>query len=235
MSTSVEIFCDFDGTITKGDLIDILLEELADPEWREIEERWVSGKISAQECMATQVPLIRGGWKAILRVLESIEVDPTFAKFARWCKQKSIPLVIGSDSLDKVIHHILRREGITVDNVFANHLVEDTDGSLRLTFPDKTQVQRCDSGICKCRLIDNGPNKPTKIVIGDGRSDFCWANEADLVFAKSQLLTYCQSYRMNYIEFNDFNSIRAELEHVIAPVPQFLPEPQLIPSLMKAV
>lgn len=233
MSEKVEVFCDFDGTITVGDTVDILLEELADPEWQNIEQLWIKGEIGSRECMALQIALIKGGWPAILQVLETVQIDPTFAKFAKWCKHHGVPLSIVSDGIDKVIHHILKREQITVDNIRANHLEENEDGSVRLTFPCPPQIQGCSSGMCKCRILNNGPAKPKKIVIGDGRSDFCWASEADLVFAKSKLLTHCQSYRMNCIEFQDFVSVRAELERLIVPAPQYLPEPQFVPSLVQ--
>lgn len=235
MNRNIEVYCDFDGTITVGDTVDILLEELADPEWQSIEERWVKGEIGSRECMALQVALIKGGWTAILKVLETVQIEPTFATFAKWCKQSGIALSIVSDGIDKVIHHILKREKITVDSIRANHLEESGDGSVRLTFPCPPQIQACSSGMCKCQILNNGPAKPMKVVIGDGRSDFCWAAEADLVFAKSKLLSYCQSYRMNCIEFQDFVSVRAELERLTVSAPQFIPEPQLIPGLMKAV
>ncbi|MEZ4537363.1 MAG: hypothetical protein R3D26_20540 [Cyanobacteriota/Melainabacteria group bacterium] len=45
----LEIFCDFDGTITVGDTVDLLLEKLALPEWEAL-ELWQKGEISSGEC-----------------------------------------------------------------------------------------------------------------------------------------------------------------------------------------
>ncbi len=65
----VEVFCDFDGTITNRDTVDHLLESLADntasPTLEEIEARWVAGEIGSRDCMAQQVALLRGGWTAV--------------------------------------------------------------------------------------------------------------------------------------------------------------------------
>jgi len=36
---TMEIICDFDGTVARPDTVDELLEALADPAWRAIEER----------------------------------------------------------------------------------------------------------------------------------------------------------------------------------------------------
>ncbi|MBS2003033.1 MAG: MtnX-like HAD-IB family phosphatase [Candidatus Obscuribacterales bacterium] len=216
MSSSIDVYCDFDGTITRGDTIDVLLEELADPAWHAIEERWVRGEIGSRECMALQVPLIRGGWDGVVKVLDKVKIDPTFPKFANWCRQNGVALRIVSDGIDRVIHHILKRENIHVDNVWANHLVEDEDKNLQLTFPHAPQVLGCGSGLCKCRILENGSSRPLKVVIGDGRSDFCWSAEADLVFAKTKLLSHCKQNNIACVAYEDFYLIRNVLEEKLA-------------------
>lgn len=232
MNPPLEIYSDFDGTITRGDTIDVLLERLADPSWKEVEQRWERGEIGSRECMALQVPLLRGGWQAVTEVLDDVEVDPTFAGFAKWCRQQGIPLRVVSDGIDRVIHYLLARQGIKVDFVWANRLVEAQDGSLSLLFPYAVAEKKiCGSGVCKCKIVGNSRN-PLKVVIGDGRSDFCWAGEADLLYAKSKLITHCQNNNLPYVAYEDFNAIRSSLEERLAelqpPVPQLVP--QLIPT-----
>ena len=48
-SPSPILFIDFDGTISKRDVIDQILEEFADDRWLEVEERWVKGEISSRQ------------------------------------------------------------------------------------------------------------------------------------------------------------------------------------------
>lgn len=215
MSASVEIYCDFDGTITQGDTIDVLLEALGDPKWKEIEERWERGEIGSRDCMALQVPLLRGGWQSIEKVLDNVKVDPTFAEFASWCRQSGLPLRIVSDGIDRVIHHLLQREGVRVDYVWANHLNESEAGELSLTFPYAPTVSGCSSGLCKCKIIDAGIRKTIKVVIGDGRSDFCWSTEADILFAKSKLLQHCKKNNVPHMPFDNFRAVRVALEREI--------------------
>jgi 2-hydroxy-3-keto-5-methylthiopentenyl-1-phosphate phosphatase len=212
MSSLIEVYCDFDGTITKGDTIDVLLEELAHPSWKEVEQRWERGEIGSRECMAQQVPLIQGGWAAVEKVLDNVKIDGTFPKFAGWCRRNGVTLKIVSDGIDRVIHHILQREKIRVDNVWANHLIEGEDGRLELTFPHAPQVQGCGSGVCKCKILGMGSSRPLKVVIGDGRSDFCWAQEADMVFAKTKLLNYCETNDISYVAYEEFTSVRLTLK-----------------------
>jgi len=232
MSTFVEVYCDFDGTITSGDTIDVLLEHLADPAWEQIEERWVKGEIGSRECMRLQVPLIKGGWEAIRTVLDDVKIDPSFRKFAAWCRSNGVSLKVVSDGIDKVIHHILKREGIHVDNVWANHLVEHEDGTLELTFPHAPQIAGCSSGLCKCKILSSGSNRYIKAVVGDGRSDFCWVADADLVFAKKSLLKHCRAAGIKATAYEDFTAVRAVLQEVITTVPAG--EPQLIPVIKTA-
>jgi 2-hydroxy-3-keto-5-methylthiopentenyl-1-phosphate phosphatase len=219
MGTYVEVYCDFDGTVTRGDTIDVLLEKLAHPSWQEIEQRWVKGEIGSRECMRQQVPLIQGGWNAIEEVLQDVKIDPTFPKFAAWCRRNGVPLRIVSDGIDKVIYHILKREKIRVDNILANHLFEHENGQLELTFPHAPQIAGCGSGLCKCKILASGGNRYAKVVIGDGRSDFCWVTDADYVFAKQSLLKHCRETGIKAVPFEDFTSIRSALQELITTVP----------------
>src|SRR5262249_19148443 len=121
----IEIISDFDGTIARPDTVDQILEALADPAWRDVEESWERGEIDSRECMARQVPLIAGGWAAIERFLDRhVRLHPSFPDFADWCGRSGVPLVIASEGLDRVIHHLLDREGVTVPHVWASRLVE---------------------------------------------------------------------------------------------------------------
>jgi 2-hydroxy-3-keto-5-methylthiopentenyl-1-phosphate phosphatase len=229
MSGVIDIYCDFDGTITQGDTIDYLLEELAMPGWRDIEARWEAGEIGSKECMAQQVPLLQGGWEAVTKVLDTVKIDPTFPKFASWARRQGLSLKIVSDGIDRVIHYILKREKIHVDNVWANHLVDGPDGRMELTFPHAPQVAGCGSGLCKCKILGAGPARPLKVVIGDGRSDFCWSAEADLVYAKTKLLTHCKTNNIPYVAYEDFITIQSSLKHKLGEL--HMPEPSLIPGL----
>ena len=40
----LQIFCDFDGTITQEDTLNKFLRVYADKKWLELEEEWISGK-----------------------------------------------------------------------------------------------------------------------------------------------------------------------------------------------
>ena len=209
------VYCDFDGTISLEDVTDQILTRLADPQWKKIEASWERGEIGSRECMSRQVPLIRGGWKAVEKVIADVELDPAFAPFSRWCTENEIPLVIVSDGLDRVINFLLKRDGIFPDAVWANHLNIAPDGNLFLSFPAPPIAKSCTSGLCKCGVLARHRTKARRIIIGDGLSDFCWAQHADVVFAKHKLLTHCREKRMPSVEFDSFASVHARLEAML--------------------
>jgi 2-hydroxy-3-keto-5-methylthiopentenyl-1-phosphate phosphatase len=213
-SLSTEIYCDFDGTISTPDTVDYILENLADPCWRDMEMRFEAGEISARECMSAQAQLIEGGWAAVEKVLNSVQVHPTFPRFVQWCKNTGKTLYVASDGFDRVIEYVLAKAGLTVDGIWANRLVEnESTGKFVLEAP--FSVPGCLQGVCKCKLLTRSPANVLKVVIGDGRSDFCWAPEADLLFAKSKLLAHCLENEIAHIAFEDFDSIASIIEQRI--------------------
>ena len=210
----IQVFCDFDGTITTRDTVDVLLSELADPKWEEIEEQWVRGEINARECMARQIPLIRGGWSKVRELLDSLSVTAGAAEFVEWCKSKSIPFVVVSDGLDRVIEYLLKRNGINADAVFANHLLETASGEFQLQASARPRFANCQSGVCKCQIVGQPAYQIIRTVIGDGRSDFCWAKEADLLYAKYKLVDFATSQGIGHNVFDTFHDIKASLKLV---------------------
>src|SRR5262245_19751713 len=120
LKRSIEVYCDFDGTITDRDSFDFVLAALGRPGWEEIEARWERDEITARECMRSQTELINGSWTEITKVLKGVTIDPTFASFAKWCCQSGVKLYVVSDGVDRIIEHLLEREGIEVDKIWSN-------------------------------------------------------------------------------------------------------------------
>jgi 2,3-diketo-5-methylthio-1-phosphopentane phosphatase len=209
----IEVYCDFDGTITDRDSFDFLLANLARQGWEEIEERWEKDEITARECMRSQTELL-GSWEEITKVLKDVAIDPTFASFAKWCRQSGVKLYVVSDGVDRIIQHMLEREGIQVDNIWSNRLVEKNHGQLTLEFPNASGD--CPLGICKCALLERAGADTLRVVIGDSKSDFCWAGVADLLFAKKKLVDYCRQEKIAHTEFENFQTIQKALAEKLA-------------------
>ncbi len=215
MQKNITIYCDFDGTITQQDAVDYLLENLASPEWLDLEARWKEGEIGSRECLSKQIPLIKGGWNAVNNLIGEIKVDPFFKSFSNYCNKKNISLYIVSEGLERVIETILEREEISVTEIWSNKLEINKTGDFTLGFPYPPESKNCTLGLCKCQILGNDSSKNLKVVIGDGLNDICWAKNADLVFAKSKLLNHCNSNNIPCIPFNNFSKINSILKKML--------------------
>ncbi len=211
----MKVYCDFDGTITQQDVIDLLLERLADSSWQDIETRWIEGEIGSRECLSKQIPLINGGWKAIENLLQEIKLDPSFKSFSKWCERKDIPLFIVSEGLQNAIKSLLNKEDIKVEKIWANKLELSESGKFTLLFPYPSNSKNCNLGLCKCQILEQSTGNELKIVIGDGLNDICWTQKVNLVFAKAKLLKYCELNNIPCIPFENFNEITSTLEKIL--------------------
>lgn len=208
-----EIYCDFDGTVTRQDVVNLLLDKLADSQWLDIEAKWLEGKIDSRECLSEQIPLIQGGWQAIEKILNhEVELEPDFKSFSTWCSKNNIPLYIVSDGLDKIINTIFSKQNINVTSVWSNKLEITEETKTAIEFPYPPKDMDCKFGLCKCQVLEKSKEKTMKIVIGDGFSDTCWAKKGDLVFAKSHLLDFCKNNNLPFQEFKNFTQVSSYVE-----------------------
>jgi 2,3-diketo-5-methylthio-1-phosphopentane phosphatase len=207
------IVCDFDGTITRTDVIDSILERFADPSWEAIEEEWLSGQIGSRECLSRQLALVKAYPAQLLEHFDSVEIDPAFSAFVDLVMGRGATLDIVSDGLEQGIARILSRNDCPLLPIIANGLRQVDQDSWRIVFPYASDACRAASGNCKCKSTPQGKRV---LVIGDGKSDMCVASTADFVFAKNSLADYCERNGIPHARFDSF----AELPALLALLPQ---------------
>jgi 2-hydroxy-3-keto-5-methylthiopentenyl-1-phosphate phosphatase len=198
----VRVFVDFDGTISLEDTTDVILERFADPKWQKIEADWLSGRIGSRDCLAQQIDLVRASPEALDEICEDVPLDPHFLEFVALCRRHNIDVTVISDGLDRIVTKMLARVGIDVP-VLANRLEYIGDDRWRLGFPYSHPDCRASAGNCKCRAMTGDPSS-VRILVGDGRSDFCAAETADLVIAKGALAEHCQTSGISFTVFGNF-------------------------------
>jgi len=212
--TRTEVFCDFDGTITRLDATDAVLEAFALPAWREWEERWVRGEITSQECLARQVELIQADRETLVQFAADLPIDEGIFALDRCCAQHGVPLTIVSDGIDLLVEAVLRRHGLLHLPVFSNHLRWDDQGHPTLSFPFAADNCESGAGTCKCSLThQSAPAATYPVYIGDGRSDQCVSARMQTVFAKGKLQDWC---RLNGILCIPFETL-AEVSEYLFP------------------
>lgn len=196
------LLVDFDGTIAQEDTTDLLLERFADPSWHEIEDEWKAGRIGSRECMVRQIDLVRATPGQLDEFVADIAVDPDFSTFVDLTRRQGHTISVVSDGLDRTVGAVLRREGLDIP-FFANHMQHLGGDRWRLTFPHSRSDCQSLAGNCKCGFVDRHSGWP-RIVIGDGRSDFCVAQRADLVLAKGSLARHCRASDLPHFAIADF-------------------------------
>ena len=211
----MQVFCDFDGTISVVDTTDRVLSRLAAPEWEQLEADWVAGRIDAAACMRGQVALIGGGDAELDDVLDEIELDPGFCAFAAWCADRDLPLTIVSDGVDHFIRRILSRHGLGELPIVSNRLAGEA-GARRLEQPHRREGCAAGAGVCKCATAAaRAVPGETIVYIGDGRSDFCVSQRADVLFAKDTLADYAAGRGQPHHLYETFHDITAMLAPLV--------------------
>ena len=116
-----------------------------------------------------------------------------------------------------MIARVLKRAGV---NGSLRNGMEMFSSALRLdgrrlipSFPHSAQPCQHGCANCKAQLIRRlGKGKHPVIFVGDGLSDRFAIDEADVVFAKRQLLAYCREHSKPCHPFDTF----AEVEQAVA-------------------
>jgi 2-hydroxy-3-keto-5-methylthiopentenyl-1-phosphate phosphatase len=214
-------FLDFDGTITRRDATDAILEAFADPTWRQIEEEWKSGRMGSRECLIAQMALVRATRSEIDALLDDIAIDSGFVPLLETCSVHGVPVHIVSDGFDYCILRILSRPSLRLAahlegvQIVSSHLEPVGDRwSAHVTSFARSCIHGC--GTCKPATLErlNTTGGPM-IFVGDGLSDRYAATRADLVFAKNELAAYCHEQAIPYTPYDNLATIARTLDDLL--------------------
>ncbi len=202
------ILSDFDGTITEKDTLFSFFEKFADKKWLHVEKEWIEGKISSKECLIKEFELVANlNEELIDSYLKNTKVDTTFLDFYKKIQDKNIDFFVVSDGIDYFINKILKNSGLNNIEIISNH-GEFVNGKFVLSFPNDCEKCKNNAGTCKCKIVEQKKKEYEKIIyFGDGTSDFCVANKADILFAKEKLFKYCKDKGIEVTAFEKFEDV----------------------------
>jgi 2,3-diketo-5-methylthio-1-phosphopentane phosphatase len=211
----LRVFCDFDGTIVPVDVGDRFFEEFSGPQMWDDHALYTDGKIDASEMFArscARIPVL--GEKRIEEFCSRFEVDPAFPAFLDWCEEKGFPVAIVSDGLDLYIERILAPYSGRIDIISNQFVMNDRTREVKSPWSD-SECRRC--GTCKRNIITTRSSDDDIIVyVGDGFSDFCPVEYADVVFARDALIGHCQRNNISFRDFGSFADVKAVLDAMLA-------------------
>ena len=198
---------DFDGTLSVGDTVDAMLERFADNKWKDLEDEWLQGNISAIDCMKQQLDLVEVDQVTLENFFRGIQLDASFIPFHQYISKFS-KVAIVSDGLDHAIDVATRNAAIPSMPIYANKLHFKPNG-VAISYPFRNENCKAGNGVCKCQIAEQlsadvgGP----VVLVGDGKSDYCLAKHADVVFAKGKLITYCEQENIPFRRFQTFSEV----------------------------
>jgi 2,3-diketo-5-methylthio-1-phosphopentane phosphatase len=201
------IVLDFDGTITEEDMLDRIALEFGDRHvFREVDDALESGRMTLHEVLRREYEPVRATLDEVLGwALPRTAVRPGLADLVRLAEERGWRVVVLSSGFRELIDPVLVREGLAGLEIVANSVAPGPDG-WRVAFRDTTVCERCGEP-CKRRSLEQilGSDRSGRVAyVGDGNSDRCAAETADLVFARRGLSAYLTRKGVPFEPFEDF-------------------------------
>jgi 2-hydroxy-3-keto-5-methylthiopentenyl-1-phosphate phosphatase len=206
LATSVLV--DFDGTACPRDVSEELLDAFGDGDWRSYDEAVDRGEIGLRQAAEAQAAMLRASLETMTDyALERFGVDPTFPPFVAWADGAGLPLAVVSDGFGFYVEPMLDAAGLGHLEVRTNEFSEG-----RLGHPHAHPV--CvGCGTCKMlAALQFRQAYGSVVYIGDGQSDRYGALYSDLVFAKKDLVRICREDEVQFVRWDTFDDVRADLE-----------------------
>lgn len=212
------IFSDFDGTIAITDVcIDIIdhfgqlepyLSQLASGEIK-LREFWIKTLHTFPKTLTMESLYQFAKEKAVL--------DRYFVDFVKFCFSNSIPFEILSDGFDFYIKASLEKLDLLEIPYYANSIVK-LGSYFYPVFNYANESCQCENvGSCKRNIaLTRLDDDEVLVYIGDGYSDFCMVEYADIIFAKGVLSRYCNRYRIPHYNYKTFHDILIITKKLVA-------------------
>jgi 2-hydroxy-3-keto-5-methylthiopentenyl-1-phosphate phosphatase len=210
------VACDFDGTITKEDTLIVLIERYAPEAWANIEPRMRRGETKLVDAIAEVFEHVRASHDEVVTyLLERAVIREGFAEFVDWLRTEGHELMVVSSGFRPIIEAIFERERLDGLRVSAGEVFFSTEGTVvSYVLPPPDECDN-DCGCCKREAIAASRTaESTLVYLGDGVSDFCAAEAADVIFARRGLAHHLDSRGRQYFPLVDFHEVREVLERL---------------------
>ncbi|HLB62935.1 MAG TPA: HAD-IB family phosphatase [Actinomycetota bacterium] len=206
------ILVDFDGTACLHDVAEHLLEEYGDPSWPEYDEAWARGEMDGRAAITAQAAMVDAAPEDLVGyAIAHCSMDPTFAPFVEWSREREVPVTLVSDGFGLYIEPLLRSAGIDGVTVVTNRWNGAVDALTRISFANgHPECVGC--GTCKMLAVQRARAEGPVVFVGEGQSDRYGALYSDLVFAKDALVAICEADGVPFLLWNDFDDVRGALE-----------------------
>ncbi|MFZ5432540.1 MAG: MtnX-like HAD-IB family phosphatase [Calditrichota bacterium] len=209
------ICCDFDGTICIPDSSEFLLEKFALPGWKELDDAVWRGEVTEREMFTRQIELLRVTWTEARRALmEGVIIRDGFPRFVKYCREHNVPLTILSSGLRELIDELLTAAGVSGIPVHSHHTKIEGNRWQLVPWEGRRLAEHCSH--CKCSFLIEQKEAGHKVIyIGDGYTDLCPIQHADIIFATGRLIDECRAGGRTFFPFETFLEIERKLDELL--------------------
>jgi 2-hydroxy-3-keto-5-methylthiopentenyl-1-phosphate phosphatase len=205
--------CDFDGTITIGDISFQIFDKYTSPVWRNEFDDYMQGKITVNRFNArafARVKASRAELDAFVR--RNAVIRPGFIDLLKVCKEKKYRFVIVSNGMAFYIETILRMLGLS-DTEFIAGQAEFKNNGIKAWYPgpDGKPVEEGFKEAWAANYLAQGYRI---IYIGNGISDFAPARLCSHIFAVDNLTCECKKAGVGFTSFKDLTDIANALNKI---------------------
>ena len=206
------VLSDFDGTVTLNDTFRNVAERFAQGDWMAVDDQYVKGQITLEECLRRQGAMVKVSRSQILDELDEVtRFRAGFDNLIDYCKTNHYPLVLVSAGLDFVIKHFLRRQKWRKMELYAA-AAKCTPTGIKFDFPklkDNRSISLKDDTVRYYKT-----KADTVAYIGDGRWDLHALRNADLRFAirNSKLAELSKEQEIQATNVVDFTEVVTSLQ-----------------------
>jgi 2-hydroxy-3-keto-5-methylthiopentenyl-1-phosphate phosphatase len=200
------IQCDFDGTVTVGDVSFLILDEFTGTGWRQLFEEYMQGKMSVNAFNAAAFSRVRVNRETLDSfVRQKVVMRPGLPELLAVCRERGFSFKIVSNGMVFYIDTILKMLGLTdVEFVAAQAILKPEGMKAWYAGPDGELLENGFKEAYTRRFLEQGYRV---VYIGNGTSDFPPARMCQHIFAIDNLLKECVSAGVPHTPFTDLYDV----------------------------
>jgi 2-hydroxy-3-keto-5-methylthiopentenyl-1-phosphate phosphatase len=203
--------CDFDGTLTEGDVSFLILDRFAEGDWRAVLRDYQEGKIPVGDFNNRAFAMVKKDRTTLERLVrDEARLRPGLHELVEYCQAHDIAMTVVSNGLDFYIHTLLGYNGFGQIKIAAARTVFTPRGlDARYFDPDGRELSDEFKAFYTKQFIEQGYRV---LYAGNGPSDIPASLLAEHTFATEALLEYYRREKLPHTPFTDLNDIVAGLK-----------------------
>jgi len=209
--TKTLLQCDFDGTLTQGDVSFLILDRYAEGDWRAVFREYQEGRIPVGDFNNRAFAMVKQDRATLERLVrEEARLRPGLHELVQYCESNGIAMAVVSNGLDFYIKTLLGHNGFGHIKIAAARTVFTAYGLDARYFGHDGQELLAEFKASYTRkFIDEGYRV---FYAGNGPSDIPASRLSAHTFATESLLDYYRREKLVHTPFTDLKDIVAGLK-----------------------